>query len=480
MRLINHLGWFFLLLSVPIPAFEIEQKSDMAKPARSFWSVYGNQDLSEVEQTLESLRTQYPNWEPGLEIINALDRLQARAQIIEAEQAGQHQNALAIYDRRAQLRARGCADPTLRWVVARAAAGKGDTARAQALLREMLRDCASRDTRAGTAGVMSELFEPSTSLELIDELTQADSLDEATAEDLRALVRNEQQSGIPLVEAFTSTNQRLPKAQETQFAQAIEANQDRAAANVLGWYYYDLKRYAQAAQWFEQSRQWGPNANAIEGLTRTRLAQQRPADAERLARPWVEQWESVRAAYTDAALSLLAGKADLSSQQMQAIQQTAQQNDHAGLWSGIGWYQMQRDIAPAAQAAFANAVAIKPSAKAVEGLVIAHRALNNRDQAAELISQYSARGGDYQKRLEPLKAGQTRAIQRWYDAGDYLKVIEAIRPSQASTGDQLLLAWSHYHAGNIARAHDLFAQLHQQSPSPDTAEGLRVTRQIGR
>jgi Tfp pilus assembly protein PilF len=469
-----------VLWAMPAAAFVIEQNAPPANPAEAFWAVYEQQDVEAAERTLEQLRAEHPDWRPSLELLNALERLHARAAILSASRDGDARNALERYQQRPQLQARGCEDPELRWAIARAHARLDQNERSQSLLAGTLSECAEPAIREGTIAVYADWHGSELARQSIERLREDGEISAERAGTL-ADVAGEAVSDSPrLTETFANLDRRAERGQETEFASHILESRNRAAANVFGWYWYRLERPERAIQWFQRSREWGANANAIEGLTRSRLAQNQPARAEAIARPWRERWESVAAAYRLAAIRLLDGEADPGPLVMQAITAFAQSRQNRELWLSLGWHYLDEQSGPPAIRAFEKALSLEHTSGALEGLVLAHRETGNREQASQLISENIARGSDYRERLQPLRASGGGELAAWFEQGRYARVIDAIDAGETDRDLRLMLAWSHYHLGNLRRAHALFLQMHQDSPTPETRDGVRETRQLGR
>jgi len=466
------------VFATPLGAFEIEQNAPSANPGEAFWTVYERQDVTAAERKLEELRQNHPTWTPSLELLNALDRLRARHAILSASRRGDVSEALNLYDQRPQLQARGCDDPELRWAIARAHAELGQSDQSQTLLHEMLGQCPDTDTQAGTISTYVDLYEAKAAQAAIERLRAQGTLTADRAEALTKLANQADTDAPELISTFANAEQRVSAEQEKTFAASIVEQRSRVAANVFGWYWYRLDETNRAMPWFERSREWGVNANAIEGLTRSWLAKNQPAKAEALARPWRDQWDSVATAYQLAAVRLLDGDKTISSSAMREITEFAQSTQDQALWQALGWHHLDNTNGPPAIHAFQQAIRVKRSPKAIEGLALAHQQTGNRERAKQLIAEHIKRGKAYHDRLQPLRSKSQ--ISEWFAQGQYARVISRIDFNASARDQKLMLAWSHYHLGNFARAHDLFTQMHEQSPSAETAEGLRQTRQLGR
>lgn len=459
-------------------AFEIQQNNPDNNPGQAFWAVYERQDIEAAERTLEELREDYPAWTPSLELLNALERLRARERIITASQNGNADRAITLYEQRPQLQARGCDDVALRWAIARAYAQLNQNRQSQTLLTDTLRECTEPDIREGTVSAYAKSHSPKAAQQAIEQLRQAGEISAARARELISLSTQAQSSTPALTATFADANARQSQAKEDEFARNIIDRRSQVAANVLGWYWYRLERFDRAIEWFQRSRDWGVNAKSIEGLARSHMAKDQPQRAEAIARPWRDRWDSVATAYRLTAIQWLDGEADLPSSAIRAITQFARSTNSPELWRSLGWHYLDQQSGPPAIRAFEQALAADHSPETLEGLVLAHQQTGNRQQARELIANNIERSPAYRDQLTPLRGGSQ--ITDWFENAQYARVISAIDAEQSDRDLQLMLAWSHFHLGNLARAHQLFKRMHQQSPSPETAEGLRQTRQLGR
>lgn len=468
------------LWALTASSFEIEQRASPANAADAFWAVYKQQDVEAAERTLEQLRTEQPDWQPSLEVLNALERLRARAAILSASRDGDAQEAIDQYQQRPQLAARGCEDPELSWAIARARARLGQDDRSQRLLFRVLRECTDPATREGTVSVYANWHNGTVAKAAIERLHEAGTITEQRADALIEVVGGAGADRPELIDTFADRDERADRDLEMVFANAILQRRDRVAANVFGWYWYRLERPNRASDWFQRSREWGVNANAIEGLTRVRLYQGQLRQAESVARPWRNRWQSVTSAYRLAAVRLLDEETQIDAAALRTISEFARTQNSRDLWLSLGWHYLDKKSGPPAIRAFEQALNLEHTPEAVEGLILAYRETGDGARANQLITQSIDRGRDYREQLQPLLNNAASDVTAWFDRGQYARVIETIDAREASRDLKLMLAWSHYHQGNTRRAHQMFSQMHENSPTPETGEGLRQTRQIGR
>lgn len=474
------LGVLLCALFADSLAFEITQKEERETPEQTFWKVYELQDVEAATGTLEELREDFPDWSPSLELLNALDRLRARAAILDAVSEDRAARGLEIYQRRPQLRARGCEDPELLWAIADAHHQQGDTSVGRSVLDQTLRDCDSVDIQEGTVAAYAETFGPKTARAAVKQLHDKDAISADREKSLMEIARQAESDLPALAEAFAQSNERLEREQELAFERQIINERNRQAANIFGWYWHRLERSDQARHWFKRSRDWGVNANAIEGLTRSYLAENEPSRAEATARPWRTEWDNVSEAYALAAMRLADSDVQIPAGAMQAITTFAKSQDNRNLWLSLGWHHLEAGTGPPAIRAFKNAQAIQTSPETIEGLVLAHRETNNEAKAQALVTEYIDRDQTYRKHLEPLEQPGSSRVTEWFEQGEYARVVGAMADSEMNRDQALMLAWSHYHLDNLREAHRLFSELHEDQPSQETAEGLKETRQLGR
>ncbi|MCP1674477.1 hypothetical protein J2T57_001579 [Natronocella acetinitrilica] len=428
------------------------------------WRAIAAGDFDAAERALAGLRSAHPHFTPGEELATALRVEPAAAALLVASKAGDDNAVVAAA--KATPEVLGCERLDLRWRTAESLSRLERFEAARANHAETLARCPGADVARATLEKHRAEQGEVAMRALARAHLEKHAPDRPTVEAIEALLAEQGDAGSGLDARFAGADRPLGEALEADFAAEIMEERSRAKANILAWHYYRRGEHANAAEWFERSRAWGVNANAIQGLARVAIATGEPARGEAIARPWRGQWQSVRAAHEDALVALLGQSAEagdaLTHAQREAARAAAGQSRAVTL--ALAWHELEQGAAAHAQRLFSAALANKADVEAAEGLALAHRALGEERRVEAVVAEYAPRSAAHDAALTPLlgaDGGHGQRAAQALEAGEHASCLREVRAGLADgerPGLLLLGGWCEKAAGRAEVAEDYFTR----------------------
>lgn len=443
------------------PPSDLFHQVDHGVDATPIWKALEQKDPALARQRLNELRDKYPGKTIDPKAIKAIEAAEREASFVSALSAGGKQDIVAAAKEAGYLD--NCTRIDYRWQVADSLMKAGDKAGAREIQRDTLSDCDSLEYRLATL----EKLHASHGLTVMREEAKAlkarpdlSASDRAAIDKLLEKYANTGSSSN-LAARVGAAEKPLPASVIREFEAEIERGRSRVNANVLGWYHYRMGDLDSAEKWFTRSNGWKENSNAIEGLARIEIARGNPAGAERIARPWIGEWENVRAVHREAILAgLNSGRIDQAG--LDTAKVMAQTDEEVRL--ALGWFYLNDGRYAAAEDIFYRAVQTNPTPELVEALGVSYQRLGERRELERLYDRYAPRDEEYKKRLDPLLGpggGALNAAMEAYEAGDYQGCLGHLyRAMNNGAGNMssawALSGWCHKSMGDYSRADEHF------------------------
>ena len=285
-----HPGW--------TPPTDLFAPKAAAVDERGLWTSWERGDLAAVDREVAILRSLNPGWTPPQKLTDLVEARRTRDAVAAAAAGGDWDGIVRLAVGKPALFT--CDQIENLWDLAQAQFKTGDRTAAYATYGDAMETCKNADLRLAT---------------LQKALANRDN------DALKALIEREagpapqRRSGSPLrrdPEGFRRQRQdrkggaqiaaaapdklgealgRLAKgrsdATEVSWIQETARDKrDARAAQGLGWYYFNAKKWNEAGTWFKSSMDWKPSAKAAEGLVYTWQKLGRDDEARTLAANW--------------------------------------------------------------------------------------------------------------------------------------------------------------------------------------------------
>lgn len=448
------------------------------------WMIYESGDYRKVREKIAALGASRPGWAPAPELVRLLDWADLRAGMSAAVETKNWEEVRRLAE--AQTQPFGCDALDLAWSAAEAYARTQATDKAFALYQTLVNECPRAHDRLSTLQKASDLIEPAR----VEQLIRLEQARLRTAEEnTRFETFRDDWRFTRVARSLGKGGKDVTSEDRAYFEKLALARKLASSAEQIGWSYHRSGRFDTAAQWFERALAWGPSAKAAEGLAYT--YKERDQDAKALA--VVEKWKAKFPALEtveknlrqkDAPSPVLAAvEAQKAGDYAKCIQLTEKLADRdVGAAQVRGWCFTSMNRPHDAIDAFSRALDLaKDGSKAKDnsayGLALAYLATENVAKATEVARQH--RFSDAEKAA--LMAGiLQREAEKLYAANEYRRFLQVVNYrrqfAENSRELQIMEGWALYHMKRPTEAYRVFLSLHRQKQSPETQEGLRVTR----
>ncbi|WP_029010252.1 tetratricopeptide repeat protein [Azospirillum halopraeferens] len=464
-----------------------------------FWERLSAGRIAEARAAIAEQRVRTPGWQPSARLLEELDLAEATRRVRDASEANRWSEVVEAAA--AEPRVLTCARLDTLWRTAEAYGRLGRTEDAFALYRTAVTTCPRAAERRDTLFKASAHLPPERVRDLAELGATANP---AEGEDYAAVRGALAELEVGRTLARLGARGAEPAAADLARAEAaVLERRDADGALALGWFHQNRRRFAQALEWFGRANEWEPGERAAEGLVLAYAGLNRRAEALEAARPWrgtsrrVDQ--AVRAVERpagtggpaaprgpsplDRALAARdwSGCLDLIEAERRANRFTA------ALAQQRGWCLMELDRPTEAEAAFAQALALAPSAPPAERRRLtegaeygALQARLRQDDATGVVRDLpTSQLSEAQRR--DLRAGAlaSQALRAYEEQRhrDALRLLDARRELEAEPrGLTLMRGWSLYALGRQNEALAVFEALDRRLSTADTREAVSVAR----
>ena len=380
--------------------------NEVGDPAveQKLWDLFGEARYDEIRLAVENIRKADPAWRPSEKLVREFDRAQARLQLIGASDAKDAHGVLAVAEAHPGMLV--CADVDSMWRVAEALIQTSQEDRAQELYKYILTRCPNPAERLATVQkAMERLPVPAVKALMAATRHRADN---GKAFELVQLDLLRRQIGAV---ASDATAPAVPPADLRGFETLVKQKKLSNDADLLGWYYYSLKSWPAAAEWFKQAMDWDKLPKAAEGYALALRQQGQLPEAEAAAYEWRNASALVAKLFIEIVATALTqpNPATLDDTRLARMEEVVEATKSVNGSQALGWYHYNKNGFAKARQWFASSVAWEANETNVLGLALAAHRTNDRALFRKTLA-------DYGKQYKAIAALQTYdRPQKTYD-----------------------------------------------------------------
>ena len=286
-----HPGW--------TPPTDLFAPKAAAVDERGLWTSWERGDLAAVDREVAILRSLNPGWTPPQKLTELVDARRMRDAVATTATGGDWDGIVRLASAKPTLFT--CDQIENLWDLAQAQFRTGDRTAAYATYGDAMETCKNADLRLATLQKALANRDNSALKALIER--EAGQPRNAAQEARFATIQKDfggngdgaGKSGaqvaaaVPdkLGEALGRLVKGRSDATEVSWIQETARDKrDARAAQGLGWYYFNAKKWNEAGTWFKSSMDWNPFAKAAEGLVYAWQKLGRDDEARTLAASW--------------------------------------------------------------------------------------------------------------------------------------------------------------------------------------------------
>lgn len=463
---------------------------------QKLWDLFGEGRYDEIRIAVENIRKADPSWRPSEKLVREFDRAQVRAQLIAASEAKDAHGVLAIAESQPGMLV--CTDVDSMWRVAQALVQTGQEERAQALYKYILTRCPDPAERLATVQKAMELL-PVPAVKALMAAARYRS-DNGKAFETVQLDLLRRQIGAVASEATAAP---VPPADLKSFESLIKQKRLSNDADLLGWYYYSLKSWPVAAEWFKLAMEWDKLPKAAEGYALALRQQGQLAEAEAVAYEWRNASPLIAKLFVEIVATALTqpNPASFEEARLTRMEDVVSATKSVNGSQALGWYHYNKNGFPKARQWFEASVAWEATETNVLGLALAAHRTNDRALFRKTVSSYgkqyaavaalqaydrpqggAGKGGRAVRHGGGGGGGSSQAGQlanaavEQFKNGQYREALATLdKRAAVAREDQglgVLRGWALYHLNQYDKAREKFADLDKKQSTRDTQYGL--------
>lgn len=462
---------------------------------KPLWDLFAAQRYDDLRAAIEQMKATTPGFQPPAELIEKLNAAQARDYLIKASDLQDYPRVLGIARNYQGLLS--CADLDVMWRVAEALARSGEAERAFGAYDYILTNCEGAPERLATVQKASQVL-PDAAIRTL--MARGRTAFDGTSEFeplLLDMVRRRIGEAIPAAETADAD-----PADIARLSAAAKASRSAGDANLLGWYQFAEKRFADAELWFRQAADWSDDPKSTEGLILALRGKGEQAAAEALALENRTRSPEIAKIYIETiSAGLTAPEArEYPADRLAAFQQAVEEASSALGAQSLGWYLFNRGAVETAAVWFDKSLAWQESAEAALGRTLAAQRLGDRNGFKTLTATYGpkypaiatlasssatadveAAGQKLRVSVPRKKSGggggaMVREAVALYEAKRYREAADALEKVRSAGREShdltVLRGWAYYNARQFAKAKETFAKADAKRSTRDTRTGL--------
>ena len=476
-------------------------------PEAPLWALFAKRDMPGLHAAMDDIRQSNPDWQPSSDLGNKIRMYEAHESLVQASDAQQ-------WDMVADLAAANslmmtCSDVDALWRTAEALSHLNDEPHAIEAYRYILTNCNKPDERLATVQKASALLTTPGALDSLMALGRRgrDGRNEFDVVKYDAVRRR-----IGEASAGKDGVQPSPKDLET-IALAYGQSKQPADAQLLGWYAYSQKSYAEAERWFKLGLAGAkPDAKSAEGMVLSLRGDAKMQDALDTATQYKGLGPLNAKLFIEVVSALVLdpkATAVPTAAQLDAYRVAIDSEKSGDGAQAYGWYLYAKKDVTGAEPYFKKAMDWKPSEDAAVGLMICAKQLHHDRDYAQLVAKYRttysrvaqletvmrgsgggravrvAGGGHKAARRQGPGGGgwdsNADAIVASFKAGNYDSTLAMLDARKGGKGEpeglSVVRGWAQYHRGDWDGAQRTFTALEQHNPSSSAETGLRVIQE---
>lgn len=217
------------------------------------WRLYKRHQYSLLESKTKLFRARYPEWRAPKKLLRLIAASRSKRFLKRAYASGSW-NALIAFAGRNPDRF-GCAQIDAIWMLAEAYVHTNQVKSAVNQYQTILRQCQSDAEKIATLQKAAQLL-PVESMNVL--WLSAAQVFESSPQLSRLRQIRYDYDKQQFLKAYQRGDQVISQQQMDRYAAGVDASQDAAAANHLGWYFLNNQREQAAIMWFTKSELWKP------------------------------------------------------------------------------------------------------------------------------------------------------------------------------------------------------------------------------
>ncbi|AXV14407.1 cellulose synthase [Neorhizobium sp. SOG26] len=280
------------------PADPLAVRVNADRQLEEMWALYAQSRYADVRKAIADRQATEQGWQPPADLLDRLKLAEARASLVAASDAKNHEAVLRTAAENPSLLT--CSEVDVLWRVAESFAQTDKKGRARDAYAYVLDNCDNASERFATLQKAAELLP----IDMLDDLLSKERTPtggqpefEPLRDDIARRLVGQGNSDEKLV---------VPEKYLTRLERVAEANGLASDALLLGWYYYRRENLGAAERWFRRAFAKEETASAAEGLALTLIAQKSPVEAESVLYRWRDSSPGSKQAYLAAVANLLA------------------------------------------------------------------------------------------------------------------------------------------------------------------------------
>ncbi|MET0532507.1 MAG: hypothetical protein ABW003_30020, partial [Microvirga sp.] len=350
---------------------------------QKLWDMFGEGRYDEIRLAVDNIRNADPTWRPSGKLVQEFDRAQVRGQLITASDAKDAAGVLAVAEANPGMLV--CADVDALWRVAEALVQTSQEDRAQELYKYILTRCPDPGERLATVQKAMELL-PVAAVKTLMATARYRTDGSKTYEVVQLDLLRRQIGAV----AADPTAQPVPAAELKSFETRVKQKRLANDADLLGWYYYSLKSWPVAAEWFKQGMDWAKQPKSAEGYSLALRQQGQLTEAENVAYEWRNSSPLIAKLYVEILATALTqpNPAPVEESRLVRLQEVVQTTKSANGGQALGWYHYNRNEFPKARQWFGASVEWEAKETSVLGLALASHRSNDRASFQKTVAEY--------------------------------------------------------------------------------------------
>jgi cellulose synthase operon protein C len=489
-----HPGW--------TPPTDLFAPKAAAVDERGLWTSWERGDLVAVDREIAILGSLNPGWTPPAKLTELVAARRTREAVAAAATGGNWDGIVRLAAGKPNLFT--CDQIENLWDLAQAQFRTGDRPAAYATYGAAMTTCKSADLRLATLqkalanrdnAELKALIEAEAGRSrTVEEEGRFASIQKDFGGNGNATGKGAAQTATAAPDKLGEALGRLVKgradATEVSWIEGTARDQrDARAAEGLGWYYFNAKKWNEAGTWFKSSMDWKPSAKAAEGLVYAWQKLGRDNEARALAANWAGKApklkEILKSGGGSSRLTAAFESGDFAT--VLSLTEPGRGPEAASGQTLRGWALLKltrpAEAARAFEAALKRAGSDKAkAADAAQGLALANNA-QGLSREARAVIEANAVAPEKSAKLE---AGiMTQDALAAFNRGSFNEALRLIaQVKRLAPEDQSLAmieAWSLYKINRFAEAQSAFQRLTEVYGSAEARDGLRLaTAQVNR
>jgi tetratricopeptide (TPR) repeat protein len=470
---------------------------------RGLWTNWERGDIAAVDREIAILRSLNPGWTPPQKLTDLVEGRRMRDAVAAAAISSDWDGVVRLAAGKPALFT--CDQIENLWDLAQAQFRTGNKAAAYATYGNAMETCRNADLRLATLQ-KALANRDNDALKALIEREAGQSRNAVQEARFAAIQRdfggNGDGAGKGGVQVAATAPDKLGEAlgrlgkgrsdvaEVSWIQETARDKRDARAAQGLGWYYFNTKKWNEASTWFKSSMDWKPSAKAAEGLVYTWQKLGRDDEARTLAASWAGKApklkEVLKSGGGKASLVVAAfEKGDFAT--VLSLTEPGRGPEAASGQTLRGWTLLKlnrpAEAARAFDAALKQAGSDKAkAADAAQGLALANNAQGLSREARAVVEAHA---------VAPEKSARLDAAIMVQDAlaafnrGSFNEALRLIGQVKRLTPEDqslaMIEAWSLYKTNRYAEAQTAFKRLAEVYGNAEASDGLRLaTAQVNR